>query len=56
MKAEIPEKVRRQLVKAGKARAAKMTREDRQEYGRKAWQTRIARAAAADALAGKGAA
>lgn len=51
MKATIPDEIRRQLVKAGKARAAKMTTEERQEYGRKAWQTRIRNAK----LAGKGA-
>jgi len=37
----IPEALREQLRKAGQIRAAQMTREDRQKYGRKAWQTRL---------------
>lgn len=44
----IPESVRDQLRRAGQVRAAQMTREDRQKFGRKAWQTRITRAAAVE--------
>ena len=41
MKREIPESMRRALQKAGRARAAQITPEQRKSYGRKAWQTRI---------------
>lgn len=44
MKPKVPEKVREQMRKAGQARAAQMTTEDRRKFGRKAWQTRIANA------------
>jgi hypothetical protein len=44
MKREIPEAVREQMRKAGQARAAQMTTADREKYGRKGWQTRLANA------------
>ena len=44
MQDQIPEKLREQMRKAGRARAAMMKTEDRRGYGRKAWQTRLARA------------
>jgi hypothetical protein len=41
MKLKLPESVIEQLRRAGQKRAAQMTTEDRQKYGRKGWQTRI---------------
>jgi hypothetical protein len=40
----IPEKLREQLRKAGRIRAAQITTEQRIEYGKRAWATRIAKA------------
>lgn len=44
MKAKLPDAVREAMRKAGQARAAQMTSEDRAKYGRKGWQTRLANA------------
>lgn len=44
MKVALPDSIRKKLQKAGRARAAQMTSEDRSEYGRRAWQTRLAKA------------
>lgn len=44
MKTKLPTAVLEQMRKAGQARAAQMTSEDRAKYGRKGWQTRLANA------------
>ena len=49
-KSEIPESLRAQMSRAGKARQAQMTASERQELGRKAWATRLARARASEAI------
>lgn len=40
----LPDKLREQLRKAGRIRAAQITKEQRREYGKRAWATRLARA------------
>jgi hypothetical protein len=38
---QIPESIRLKLVKAGKARAARITHEERVEWGKRSWAKRI---------------
>lgn len=38
---DIPESVRQQLKQASKAACKKLTTEQRREFGRRAWQTRL---------------
>lgn len=44
MKRDIPETLRRKLVKAGRIRAQKITRAQRIAWGKASWQARLSRA------------
>jgi hypothetical protein len=49
MKAKIPETILKALRRGGQIRAAQITRQERQEFGRRSWATRLARARAQEA-------